>query len=128
MDEKPTSGAEDFRELSEDELEALAYSGELGRYFTIVETTGRVELPLWSELTATREPEQHSIPARLAETPLAESTKLHVKISQATVTGIARAVAEKRAEQWVKENAGVFESWNDYVEKNGLPLAKYRNF
>ena len=36
--------------------------------------------------------------------------------------------AEKRAELWVAENQKAFECWNAYVEKNGLPLGKYRNF
>ncbi len=36
--------------------------------------------------------------------------------------------AEKRAEIWLKENKEAIESWNLYVEKNGLPLEKYRNF
>lgn len=29
------------------------------------------------------------------------------------------------AQQWITENAKAFECWNKYVEKNGLPLAKY---
>ncbi len=50
------------------------------------------------------------------------------KISQAADAGVAQAVAEKRAEQWVQENREAFESSNAYVEKYGLPLAKYRMF
>lgn len=45
-----------------------------------------------------------------------------------TKDGVAQAVAEKRAEQWVAENAKAFDCWNVYIEKNGLPLAKYRMF
>jgi antitoxin CcdA len=41
---------------------------------------------------------------------------------------VARAVAEKRAELWVAQNQKAFECWNAYVEKNGLPLGKYRSF
>jgi len=44
------------------------------------------------------------------------------------VTNVSLAVAKKRAEQWVAENAKAFDCWNAYVEKNGLPLAKYRSF
>lgn len=36
--------------------------------------------------------------------------------------------AERRAELWVDENVKAFETWNTYVEKNGLPLIKYRRF
>ena len=39
-----------------------------------------------------------------------------------------RATAEKRAELWLRENLDALQSSNDYVEQNGLPLAKYRQF
>lgn len=64
----------------------------------------------------------------LAESLLAEAKALRINISQAAEVGVARAVAEKRAELWVAENTEAFDCWNAYVEKNGLPLAKYRNF
>ncbi len=64
----------------------------------------------------------------LAEPLLAEAKALRINVSQAAEAGVARAVAEKRAELWVAENAEAFECWNAYVEKNGLPLAKYRTF
>lgn len=64
----------------------------------------------------------------LAETLLAEARELRINVSQAAEAGVARAVAEKRAELWVAENRKAFDCWNDYVEKNGLPLGKYRSF
>lgn len=64
----------------------------------------------------------------LAEPLLAEAKELRINVSQAAEAGVARAVAEKRAELWVAESAKAFECWNAYVEKNGLPLAKYRSF
>lgn len=30
-----------------------------------------------------------------------------------------------KAKQWVAENAKAFDCWNKYVEKNGLPLARF---
>ena len=39
--------------------------------------------------------------------------------------GLGPAVAEKRAELWRAENLEALQSSNDYVERNGLPLAKY---
>ena len=66
--------------------------------------------------------------ASLSETVLADAKALRINISQAAEAGVARAVAERRAALWVAENAKAFECWNDYVEKNGLPLAKYRSF
>ena len=64
----------------------------------------------------------------LAETLLAEAKTLGINVSQAAESGLASAVAEKRAELWVQENAKAFGCWNDYIEKNGLPLEKYRRF
>ena len=64
----------------------------------------------------------------LSETVLAEAKALRINISQAAEAGVARAVAERRAALWVAENAKAFECWNDDVEKNGFPLAKYRSF
>lgn len=64
----------------------------------------------------------------LAEPLLAEAKELRINISQAAEAGVAQAVAEKRAEQWVQENIETFESSNAYVEKHGLPLAMYRMF
>jgi antitoxin CcdA len=64
----------------------------------------------------------------LAEPLLAEAKELRINISQAAEAGVAKAVAEKRAELWIAENAKAFECWNAYVEENGLPLAKYRSF
>ncbi|WP_374499276.1 type II toxin-antitoxin system CcdA family antitoxin [Zoogloea sp.] len=64
----------------------------------------------------------------LSETVLADAKALRINISQAAEAGVARAVAERRAALWVAENAKAFECWNDYVEKNGLSLAKYRSF
>src|SRR5574338_584174 len=64
----------------------------------------------------------------LGEALLAEAKALRINISQAAEAGVARAVAEKRAEIWLKENREAIESSNAYVEEHGLPLARYRSF
>ncbi len=64
----------------------------------------------------------------MAEPLLAEAKELHINISQAAEAGVARAVAEKRAQRWIQENWEAIESSNAYVEKHGLPLEKYRMF
>ncbi|MBK6907313.1 MAG: type II toxin-antitoxin system CcdA family antitoxin [Rhodocyclaceae bacterium] len=64
----------------------------------------------------------------LTEALLTEAKALRINVSQAAEAGVAKAIADKRAELWVEENAKAFDCWNTYVEKNGLPLAKYRNF
>jgi post-segregation antitoxin (ccd killing protein) len=34
----------------------------------------------------------------------------------------------RAAELWSLENASAFICWNDYIEKNGLPLEKHSSF
>lgn len=59
---------------------------------------------------------------------LAEARSLSINISQAAESGLARAVTEKRAEMWLAANRAALDSSNDFVERNGLPLARYRQF
>jgi antitoxin CcdA len=37
-------------------------------------------------------------------------------------------ISEVRAQRWLDENKEAIDSSNAYVEKNGLPLAQYRQF
>ena len=32
------------------------------------------------------------------------------------------------AERWLEENREALESYNDYVDRNGIPLTRYRQF
>lgn len=64
----------------------------------------------------------------LGATLLSEAKSLSINISQAAEAGIARAVAEKHTELWLETNRAALDSSNAYVEKNGLPLARYRRF
>lgn len=59
---------------------------------------------------------------------IAEAKELEVNISRAAEEGIAKAVADEKAKRWLEENKEALESSNRYVEKHGLPLAKYRLF
>jgi antitoxin CcdA len=59
---------------------------------------------------------------------LAEAKELGINVSQAAESGVAMAVAQKRAEIWLKENWEAIQSSNDYVEKHGLPLEQFRMF
>jgi len=49
-------------------------------------------------------------------------------IESGTEEGVESALRDGRAKRWQEENAAAFEAWNAYVEKHGVPLAKYRNF
>lgn len=64
----------------------------------------------------------------LAENLLSEAKELRINVSQAAEAGLAKAVAEKRAELWNKENREAIESSNAFVEKHGLPLENCRMF
>lgn len=64
----------------------------------------------------------------ISETLLADAKELQINVSRAAEAGLDRAIAEKRAEIWQRENLEALQSSNDYVERNGLPLGKYRQF
>lgn len=62
--------------------------------------------------------------------------ELHVEIAF-TVVCVAEGksgelstayVSAQQAERWLGQNRGALESSNAYVEKNGLPLPRFRNF
>jgi antitoxin CcdA len=59
---------------------------------------------------------------------VAEARALGVNISRASAAGLEAAVAEARAEQWLRENRAALEASNAYVEARGLPLASLRQF
>lgn len=59
---------------------------------------------------------------------LAEAKALSVNVSRAAETGISQAVRAEKERRWIEENREALESSNTWVEKNGLPLAKYRMF
>ncbi|MCB1890341.1 MAG: type II toxin-antitoxin system CcdA family antitoxin [Rhodocyclaceae bacterium] len=73
-------------------------------------------------------PPKRATNVSLAENLLDEAKKLRINVSQAAEAGLARAVAAKRAELWLKENQEAIESSNTFVERHGLPLGKYRMF
>jgi antitoxin CcdA len=64
----------------------------------------------------------------LNQEKLALAKKLKVNISQSAEHGLDLAIKEKLAKQWLHENKAALDSSNEYVEKHGLPLAKYRQF
>jgi len=64
----------------------------------------------------------------ISEALLADAKELQINVSRAAEAGLDRAIAEKRAEIWLEENLEALQSSNEYVERNGLPLAKYRQF
>jgi antitoxin CcdA len=57
-----------------------------------------------------------------------EARKLDINISQACEKGLEQQVKTARAAAWLEENREAIESSNAWVEKQGLPLARYRQF
>jgi len=64
----------------------------------------------------------------LSEALLAEARSLDVNVSRACERGLAEAVRQEKARQWQARNGAGFDAWNAYVERQGVPLAKYRKF
>ncbi len=73
-------------------------------------------------------PARRATNVTIREDLLVEAKELAVNLSRAAEQGIGQAVAEKRAARWQAENAEAIASSNDYVERNGLPLARHRQF
>ena len=59
---------------------------------------------------------------------IADAKELGINISKACEQGLVAEISKARADRWRRENAEAIASSNEWVEKNGLPLAKYRVF
>jgi len=59
---------------------------------------------------------------------LSEAQELKLDVSRAAEEGIASAVRAEKERLWKIENAEAIKAANDYVEKHGLPLARFRQF
>lgn len=77
-----------------------------------------------ARFTAPKRATNVSLPADLVE----EAKRLGVNLSQACEAGLSEQVRRSMKEEWKRENREAIESSNDYVRKNGLPLARYRLF
>lgn len=71
-----------------------------------------------------RKPTNVSLDPALIE----QARELDINISRACERGLAEQIAKARADQWREENAEAIRSSNEWVERNGLPLARYRQF
>ena len=59
---------------------------------------------------------------------VANAKVMGINLSQTCEAALGAALKKEREEQWIKENWDAIQSTNAWVEKNGLPLAKYRVF
>ena len=59
---------------------------------------------------------------------VADAKALGINLSRACEMGLAAELKAERERQWREENAEAIASSNAYVEKYGLPLARYHQF
>ena len=65
-----------------------------------------------------------SLTAKLVE----EAKALDINLSRACEAGLEAALKDERKRRWQEENRVAAEASNAWVEKHGLPLARYRQF
>src|SRR6516164_393882 len=53
---------------------------------------------------------------------------LGINFSRTCELALREAIQAEEGRRWAKENAEFIQNTNDWVEKNGLPLAEYRTF
>lgn len=71
---------------------------------------------------------KRAINVSLDKDAVAGAKEMGINISQACERGLAAEVKRVREEQWLTDNKEAIEATNAWLEKNGLPLAKYRVF
>jgi antitoxin CcdA len=64
----------------------------------------------------------------LDQAVLNEARSYGVNLSQAAESGLRQAIAEAKAEAWKRDNADALAGSNSWVERNGLPLDRFRQF
>lgn len=62
----------------------------------------------------------------LSQTLVDEAKARGVNLSQICESALAEQVKKLREAEWLEENREALDSSNAYVEKHGLPLARYR--
>lgn len=59
---------------------------------------------------------------------VADARELGINVSQACERGLVSEIKKAREGKWIEDNWEAIQSTNAWVEKHGLPLAKYRVF
>lgn len=57
-----------------------------------------------------------------------EARELGINLSQACEDGLAAASKAERERRWLEENRAAIESNHAYIEKHGMPLARFRRY
>lgn len=79
-------------------------------------------------LTKTPKTQRKATNLSLDQAVIAEAKELELNISRIAEEAITEAVRAEKNRRWKEENREAMESSNEWVRKNGLPLAKYRLF
>jgi antitoxin CcdA len=59
---------------------------------------------------------------------LDEARALNINLSATFEASLRDAVRKQKAAKWLEENRAALEGYNAWIEQNGLPLEKYRQF
>ncbi len=59
---------------------------------------------------------------------VADARELGINVSQACERGLVSEIKKAREAKWIEDNWEAIQSSNAWVEKHGLPFAKYRMF
>ncbi|AEH85818.1 type II toxin-antitoxin system CcdA family antitoxin [Mesorhizobium opportunistum] len=73
-------------------------------------------------------PQRTSVNTSIDSQLIKDAKALGINISRAAEAGIAKAIAAEKTRRWQEENNEAIESSNEYIRRNGLPLAKHRPF
>jgi antitoxin CcdA len=71
---------------------------------------------------------RQSVNLYLDRTIVEDAKALGMNISRACDEALRAAIKMEREARWKTENSEAIQSFNDYVEKNGIPLAQFRQF
>ncbi len=81
-------------------------------------------LPANSKRRGPRRPTNVTLHADL----LAEAKRLGLNISEACEAGLQQRVAEARRQRWLEENREAIDNYNARIDRDGLTLARDRQF
>ena len=71
---------------------------------------------------------REDITVHIDKTLVPDAAALGLDVTAIVEHSLAEALAAEKGKRWAEESAEAIRSSNDYVEKHGLPLAKYRMF
>ncbi|RUU88435.1 MULTISPECIES: type II toxin-antitoxin system CcdA family antitoxin [unclassified Mesorhizobium] len=79
-------------------------------------------------LQSTSKPQRQSVNTSIDSRLISDAKALGINISRPAEEGIAKAISAEKTRRWQEENKEAIDCSNEYVRRNGLPLAKHRPF